>query len=102
MKSRKIIWTPQSQTDLRDIRDFIARDAPITAVAFVRRLQGSVSRLRQHPESGEVVGEIGNPNIREIFHGSYRIIYRLYPDRIHILTVFHGARRLDETKFEQN
>lgn len=96
MKARRIIWTPQSQHDLRDIQNYIARDAPITAKAFVRRLRRSVQRLRQFPESGTVVPELGNPNIREVFHGPYRIIYRIRPDKIDILTVYHGARLLDQ------
>ena len=96
MKSRKIIWTPQSQEDLREVRNFIARDAPITASAFIRRLRSSVNRLREFPESGQIVREISNPRIREVFHGSYRIIYRIDLEQINILTVFHGARLLDE------
>jgi toxin ParE1/3/4 len=70
----------------------------ITAGAFIKRLQSSVNRLRKLPESGQIVPETGNPNIREIFHGSYRIIYRIHLDRLDILTVFHGARLLDETE----
>jgi hypothetical protein len=35
--------------------------------------------------------------IREIFFGMYRIIYHVSDDRIEILTVYHGARLLDET-----
>jgi plasmid stabilization system protein ParE len=74
MKRLKIIWTPQSQEDLREIYEFIARDAPITAEAFVRRLRLTVGRLRQFPEAGAIVTELGNPNIREVFQGVYRII----------------------------
>ena len=95
MKPLKIIWMPQAQQDLRDIREFISRDAPVTADIFVRRIRSAVSRLRQFPESGAVVRERKNPNIREIFQGSYRIIYRIQIDRIEVLTVFHGARLLD-------
>lgn len=99
MKPRKINWTPQAQDDLKGIRDFIARDAPITAEVFIKRLRASVGRLRQHPEAGSVVTEIGRPTIREIFQGSYRIIYRILADRVDILTVFHSARLLDPSDF---
>jgi addiction module RelE/StbE family toxin len=96
MRQLKIIWTPQSQEDLREIRNFIARDAPITAEAFVRRLRMAVGRLRSFPESGAVVAECKNPKIREIIHGAYRIIYRVRPGQIDILTVFHSARVFDQ------
>ena len=44
----------------------IARDAPATASAYVRRLRESVGRLREFPFSGQVVREIGREDIREI------------------------------------
>ena len=48
----RIFWTRQSREDLRGIRAFIARDAPATAAAFVRRLRGSVDRLREFQAAG--------------------------------------------------
>jgi toxin ParE1/3/4 len=51
----KVYWTRQAREDLREIREFIARVAPVTASAFVRRLRVSVGRLREFPESGQVV-----------------------------------------------
>ena len=96
-KRTSIFWTLQAQDDLRGIREFIARDAPITAAAFVRRLIKSVDRLRTFPESGPVVSEIGDRSIREILFGQYRIVDRLGPGRVGILTVFHGAQLLDES-----
>ena len=95
----KIVWSIQSQNDLREIRNFIARDAPETAIAYIRRLRGSVSRLRTFPESGNVVEEAGNSKIREIYFGPYRIIYKLSPNQVEILAVFHSARLLDEPQF---
>ncbi len=95
----EVYWTRQARNDLKDIRAFIARNAPITASAFVRRLRTSVDRLRTVPESGQIVREIGDPAIRELIRGNYRIIYRLRNDRVDILTVFHSARLLDETEF---
>jgi toxin ParE1/3/4 len=89
----------QSRDDLREIRKFIARDSPITATNFVRRLRTSVERLRTFPESGQIVREAGSSKIREIIFGQYRIIYEWGSNRIEILAVFHGARLLDETKF---
>lgn len=91
----RIYWTRQSQEDLRQVRAFIARDAPATASAFVRRLRESVNRLKEFPESGQVVPELGREDIREILRGTYRIIYLVGQDRIDILTVYHSARLLD-------
>ncbi len=95
----RIVWSAQAQEDLREIRKFIARDAPETAIAYVRRLRVSVARLSSFPSAGAIVREIGNPNIREIYFGSYRIIFAATTSRVEILTVFHSARLLDATQF---
>jgi toxin ParE1/3/4 len=92
----RILWTSQAKDDLREIRKFIARDAPRTAAAFVWRLKIAVDRLGDFPESGRVVPEISRPEIREVMRGNFRIIYRHREDRVEILTVFHGARLLTE------
>jgi plasmid stabilization system protein ParE len=95
----KIVWTRQSREDLREIRAFIAKDAPATASAFIRRLRDSVDRLRSFPYSGQVVPELGRDDIREVLRGNYRIIYRILPIRVEILAVYHGAQLLDESEF---
>ncbi len=94
----RIYWTRQAREDLRGIRAFIAKDAPATASAFVRRLRESVERLRTFPHSGQIVPELGRDDIREIIRGSYRIIYRVRSSRADILAVYHGAQLLDETE----
>ena len=95
----RIYWTQMAQDDLRSIKSHIARDAPATASAYIRRLKKSVSRLKEMPYSGQVVPEIGREEIREVLLGSYRLIYRVSDGRIEILTVFHGARLLDDSSF---
>ena len=45
-----------------------------------------------------MVPEIGAPEIREILHRRYRIVYRLVrEDEIHILTVHHSARQFPDS-----
>jgi mRNA-degrading endonuclease RelE of RelBE toxin-antitoxin system len=47
-----------------------------------------------------MVPEIGEPAVREIIHGPYRIIYEIFPDRetIYVLRFWHGARGEPEIK----
>jgi plasmid stabilization system protein ParE len=92
----KIYWTRQAREDLRAIRAHIARDAPATATAYVRKLRASVERLGQFPFSGEVVPELGREDLREVLQGNYRLIYRVSEKRIDILAVYHGSRILDQ------
>ena len=96
----KVFWTRQARDDLRAIRDHIARDAPATAAAFVRRLRMSVGRLHEFPLSGQVVPEVGENSIREILFGSYRLIYRLTESRVEMIAVFHSAKILGSGEFD--
>ncbi len=96
MPSSRIFWTRQSREDLRSVRAHIARDAPATASAYVRKLRLSVGRLKQFPYSGEVVPEVGREDLREVLQGNYRIIYRVSERRVDILAVFHSSRIFDE------
>ena len=95
----RIFWTKMAQDDLRAIKQHISRDAPKTAAAYIQRIKKSVRRLMSMPYSGQVVPELGREEIREVLQGNYRIIYRIRGERIDILTVFHGARLLDDSSF---
>jgi plasmid stabilization system protein ParE len=47
------------------------------------------------PMMGRVVPELGQPQTRERFVYSYRIIYELQGEAIHVLGVIHGRRLLE-------
>jgi plasmid stabilization system protein ParE len=79
---------------------FIARDSPQLAAAFAARVLRATDRLASYPGSGRTVPELGIENIREIIVGSYRVIYRIRQDEVHLLTLHHGARLLDTTEIE--
>lgn len=42
--------------------------------------------------------ELNNPQVRERFLYSYRLIYELIGDTIHILAVIHGKRLLESVE----
>jgi plasmid stabilization system protein ParE len=41
-----------------------------------------------------MVPEVADQQIREIIHGSYRIVYRVIHEEVHVLTIHHSARLL--------
>jgi plasmid stabilization system protein ParE len=94
----QVRWTPQAADDLEAVCLFIARDSPQLAAAFADRVLRASDLLASFARSGRIVPELGIGNIREIVVGSYRIIYRIQPEAVHLLTVHHGARLLDTTK----
>ena len=96
----RINWTSQALNDLEAICEFIARDAPRYAQLFANRVFEVVEQLRDFPLLGRVVPEIGRDDIREIILGNYRVIYRIIPDEVEILTIYHGARLFDSSKIK--
>ena len=96
----KVILTPQSQDDLREIVTFIAQGNPERAKTFGNELIDRALTLAELPERGRVVLEISNPAIREIVHRPYRIIYETFPEQnaVYVLRFWHSARGEPEIK----
>ena len=88
----RIIWAPQAIEDVEAIRASVARDSAHYADLLVERLVSAVARLETNQLSGRVVPEMGEEALREVIHGNYRIVSRLRPDQVEVVTVFHGAR----------
>jgi plasmid stabilization system protein ParE len=89
----KFGWTVRAKEDLRQLRRYIIRESgsPKTATAFIREIKLAAGQLRRMPQMGAPVPELDDPEILEIYHDSYRIIYRYRENRVAILAVFHGA-----------
>jgi toxin ParE1/3/4 len=96
----EVRWTPQAADDLEVIADFISVDSSHYASLFVIDVLDATQRLENFPRSGRIVPESNDPIIREIILGNYRIVYRVKPDLVEILTVYHGTRLLDPSTLE--
>ncbi len=96
----KVILTPQSQEDLRGIVSFIARHNPARAKSFGNELIDRALTLAELPERGRIVPEISVSTVREIIHGSYRIIYEMFREQnaVYVLRFWHGARGEPDVK----
>jgi toxin ParE1/3/4 len=90
----RIEWTEPALSDLSALRDYIARDSEENAIRFIGRLIQSVEKLSAFPQIGRQVPEAQDEAIRELLFQSYRILYRIDPAAIRILTVLHGKRDL--------
>ncbi len=97
----RIVWSPLAVQRLREAAEYIAHDKPGTAERWVGGAFEAVGRLAELPHSGRVVPELGRPDIREVIYGIYRIIYRVSPEAILVLTVQHGKQLIDETEVER-
>ena len=98
-----VLWTREALEKLSEIEEFIGTDSPRRAETFINFLIEHGESISQNPKIGRIVQENSNPDIREIIVKKYRIEYRIKKDKIEILTVFEGHRRLriDELKIEE-
>ncbi len=91
----QVEWSPEAVEDIQSIAEYIARDSDYYARAVVNKLLSTSKSISEYPQIGRVVPEIGNVNLRERIVYSYRLVYRVAPNRIIILAVIHGSRLLD-------
>ncbi len=92
--ARHVAWTETAWRDLEGIADHIAEDSPGYAAAFVGRVQDRARALDEYAERGRVVPELGDPRVRELVIGNYRLIYEVGPAAVYVLGLIHGARDL--------
>lgn len=97
MADQVVAWSPEALEDVDDIAGYIARDSVFYAAAVVEKPLAVASGLSLFPHSGRIVPELNQPDIRERFVYSYRLIYRIEPERILVAAVIHGKRLLDDS-----
>jgi plasmid stabilization system protein ParE len=85
-------WSPEATQDLESIAEYITRDSEFYARAVVTKILSVSRTIGAFPLIGRIVPEIGDEQIRERFIYSYRLVYRVEPERILIVAVIHGKR----------
>ena len=92
----KIIWSPLAAERLDKIYEFIAQDNSSAAQKMVNRIIKKVDTLSKNPARGRKVPEANREEIRELFEGEYRIIYRIETKKISILSIRNFKQILPE------
>ncbi len=92
----KVIWAELAVEKLEEFADYIALDKPLAALKWIEKIQKSVNKLVKFSQICREVPEIKRADVQEIIEGNYRIIYRVEPERISILTIRHGKQLLNK------
>ncbi len=88
------LFSPLAVQDLDGILEYIARDKPLAAIAFVETLREKCRTLARFPLLGAArEGLISGLRIFPV--GNYVIYYRPENDIVRIERVLHGARDAD-------
>jgi toxin ParE1/3/4 len=90
----KIERTDKADEDLIDIWIAIATHNPAAADRILDSIESRWQQLSRHPYSGVARDDIA-PGIRHLVAGVYLTLYRVKADRIEIIRVLHGRRKID-------
>ena len=89
-----IIWTDTAQSNLIEIRTYIALASLMQADMLIDALLLKAQMLERYPEIGKIIKEAPRKEYREIVFKKYRIIYRVHNDIVYIMSVWHSSRLL--------
>ena len=90
----KVIIAPSAEADLEDIVRYIARHHQDAAARMGYALIARAEGLAAFPEMGRIVPEFRRPELREVIHRTFRVIYRVNKagEVVEIVRFWHGAR----------
>jgi toxin ParE1/3/4 len=92
----KVRFTDEAKAKLHAIRAHIAKDSEARADAMIDRITRRAEGLSNFPRSGHPVPKYQLDTLREVLERPYRIIYRLKPEEIEIVTVMHYRQLMPE------
>jgi toxin ParE1/3/4 len=87
-------WTEQATQQLEAIAEYISVSSPVYAEQVVERIVVRLRQVQEYPESGRLVPEAPNVDIRELVEPPYRLIYRVRSETVEILAIVHGRQDL--------
>lgn len=91
----KLLWLGLAERDLERATAYIEAENTSAATKFENRLRKAVEHLAEFPHAGRI-GR--HPSYREIVLVEYPYVirYRVVPDAVHILRIFHTSMALVE------
>jgi toxin ParE1/3/4 len=92
---RPVIKSFQYEEDLIQIWRYIAQDNVGAATELLERIDSRVQALEHHPYLGERQPVFGY-HTRRLIEGNYVIFYDVLADAVHVLRVFHAARKIED------
>jgi toxin ParE1/3/4 len=85
----RVEWTDQAIEKMEQISDYISLDSINAARNWIESVFNKEKLISVNPYIGREVPEYNNLQVREVFEGNYRVIYRVEVDKIRIITVIN-------------
>ena len=88
-----ITFSESAVQDLEDIRDYyLEQQVPEVGDRFLEEIITLVEELPVHPDRGRIVPEFNRPQLRELIHPPFRIVYHRDKSRLRIVRVWRSER----------
>jgi plasmid stabilization system protein ParE len=86
----------RARRDLDEIAAYIAVNSRFQSTRWRRRLRNRLRCLQTMPTACGLApeDEVSGREIRQLLFGNYRVLFTVEQEKVFILTVRHGARRL--------
>ena len=93
MAQLTIRFANSARAEINDILAFIALDNPATAAKFATKIQKSLDRLLEFPNSGRLIPEEPRSRARElVVPPSIRVFFRIDGDVIRVLHIMRAEQ----------
>jgi len=92
----KVLFTPSGRSQFLAAITYIYRKNPTATVAFRRKAEKVLTRLRKFPQSSRALPEFPDLPFREVIVTPYRFFYRVKGKTVWIVAVWHGAQLPEE------
>ena len=89
----RVIYTRAALRSLSAIREYIGRENPAAANRVAVQIVAACDRLEYLPERGRPGLQTGTRELVALW--PYVIVYRVTPDAVEILNIWHGAQSRD-------
>jgi toxin ParE1/3/4 len=99
---RPVVWADSARAALDDVVTFISRDSHSAAAKVLVQALEAAESLQEHADRGRQVPELRQPDLRELFVFSYRLIYRVGQEEVRVVAFVHGARDFASWQREQS
>ncbi|MCI5078217.1 type II toxin-antitoxin system RelE/ParE family toxin [Oricola sp.] len=101
MGPKRLELTEAARDDLRDIRRHIEKDSPGNSRAFVAELAEKMAFIARTGFTGSPRDHVAQ-GLRAFPYKRRCIYFRLYPDRVVIVRVLHGAQDVARQSFDES
>lgn len=87
----KVAWLPRAVCDLKDLREYIARENPSAANKVASKIRETVQLLPEHPYMGHPT-ELEDVYEKQVIGLPFLIPYRVVGQQLQVLRIFHEAQ----------